>query len=378
VLIVWSLAEAIGGRRKRALLDRHPAVVVDRTRGLQRDRSLSEPQLGLAAAFGLYAIVLLWITLTKPFGGRPFVVATDVLGFLPPYAAAALALHAARKSGANVRTGWALLAAACLAWAIGDTVWTYYEVVLERNPFPSSADIGYLTMLPLIAAGLIVLTSQRRRWANARPALDGVALVLSVVALVWMLVLHPIYAESRATAAEKLVSAAYPVGDLIVIYALVVVMQTRRGQRESAVLTTLLCGMLLFVAADLYFAYLQVNETYSATSIVNVGWPYGFLVIGYAAALESSWPLGTEEREQSSLPPRDWLVPAALFCLQVALMAGAIREGATAVNTPVYVMIIVGAVAVGSRLAINFGLAREIDKHREKVVTWIIDHKDAA
>ncbi len=360
------------------MLDRHPAAVVQKTRSIERAEALSEPQLALAAAFGLYAVVVLWITLTKPLGGRPFLAVTDVLGFLPPYVAAALALMASRRSAEHVRTGWLLLGAGCLAWAIGDTVWGYYEVILERNPFPSVADAGYLAMLPLIAIGLIVLTSQRRSWANARPALDGLALVLALVALVWLLVLHPIYGQSSATATEKVVSAAYPVGDLVVIYALVVAMQRHHGQREGAVLSTLLGGMLLLVAADLYFAYLEVNQTYSATSIVNVGWPYGFLTIGYAAALGTSWPLSMEADEDSTATAGEWWLPAALFAVLVGLAVAASGEENPAISVPMFAMVFIAALALAARLAINFGLAREIDEQRERLISWIVEHKRAA
>ena len=64
--------------------DRNPAAVVHDTRSIERAGALSEPQLGLGVAFGIYAVVLLWLTLTGPFTGRRFLAVTDVLGFLPP------------------------------------------------------------------------------------------------------------------------------------------------------------------------------------------------------------------------------------------------------------------------------------------------------
>jgi hypothetical protein len=355
---------------------REPASVVNTTRFLHRVDLNSEPHLALGALFGAYAVVVLWITLTQPFGGRAFLAVTDVLGILPPLAAGCLALVAGQRSAQRVQIGWRLLGLGCLCWGAGDTVWAAYEVILQQNPFPSLADVGYLSMLPLVAAGLICLTSERRRLAQARPTLDGLALVLSATALVWLFVLHPTYTDSSASALEKVMSAAYPVGDMVVVYALVAAVQRRTGLRDGAVLSTLLGGMLLLVAADLYFAYLTLNDKYSATSIVNVGWPYGFLLIGYAAALGSSWPL--THADESAVAPREWKLPAALFVLLVGLVVAAARQDSPAVSAPLYGMVAIAALAIIARLAINLGLARDIAAQRERLISWILDHKQAA
>jgi hypothetical protein len=356
---------------------REPASVVNTTRFLNRIDLNSEPHLALGALFGAYAVVVLWVTLTHPFGGRTFAAVTDVLGILPPFAAGCLALLAGQRASQVAQLGWRLLGLGCLCWGAGDTVWALYEVILQQNPFPSLADVGYLSMLPFVAAGLICLTSERRRLAQARPTLDGLALVLSATALVWLFVLHPTYTDSSASALEKVISAAYPVGDMVVVYALVVAVQRRSGSRDGAVLSTLLGGMLLLVAADLYFAYLTLNDKYSATSIVNVGWPYGFLLIGYAAALGSSSAL-TYEAEESAVAAREWKLPAALFVLLLGPVVAAAREDSPAISAPLYGMVAIAVLAIVARVAINLGLARDIDAQRERLINWILDHKQAA
>jgi len=356
---------------------REPASVVNTTRFLQRVDLNSEPHLALGVLFGAYAVAVLWITLMHPLGGRTFVAVTDVLGILPPLAAGCVALVAGQRSARQVQTGWRLLGLGCLCWGAGDTVWAVYEVILQQNPFPSLADVGYLSMLPLVAAGLICLTSEQRRLAQARPTLDGLALVLSATALVWLFVLHPTYTDSGASGLEKVMSAAYPVGDMVVVYALVVALQRRTGLRDGAVLSTLLGGMLLLVAADLYFAYLTLNDTYSAISIVNVGWPYGFLFIGYAAALGARWSL-TYDADESTVAPREWRLPLALFVLVVGLAVAAARQDSPAVSAPLYAMVAIAALAIIARLAINLGLAREVEAQRERLISWIVEHKRAA
>jgi len=356
---------------------REPAAVVRSTRFLQVAGLDAEPHLALAAIFGFYAVILLWITLLPPLSGRADLAVSDSLGLLPPFIAGALAIASGQNSAHHTRAGWRLLGLGCLAWGAGDTTWAVYEVILQQNPFPSLADVGYLAMLPLVATGLVFITAERRRLARARPTLDGLALVLSVTALIWLFVLHPTYTNSGASALEKSISSAYPVGDMVVVYALMAAVQRRWGRRDGAVLSTLLCGMLLLVAADLYFAYLTLNDTYSATSIVNVGWPYGFLLIGYAGALGATWPLGYEA-EESEAEPREWRLPGALVVLLIALVVVAARERSAAISAPLYGMVAIAALSIMARLAINLGVAREVEERREQLITWFAEHKRAA
>jgi hypothetical protein len=358
--------------------EKAPLYVVEDTRLEHRRQREIEPQVGLAIAFALYALVFLLVLRWQPFGGRTFLAVTDIQGFLPPLVAAGLAFIAGSAAEQNVRHGWWCIAAGCLLWALGDITWTVYEVVLQRDPFPSLADVGYLAMPPLVALGLVLLTSESRRLAHARPTLDGICFVLSGLALVWVAVLQPTYAQSGATFAQKAISGAYPVGDLVVAYALAVAAQARWGRRDGMVLSALLGGMMLLIVADVGFAYLTLNERYSSTSLVNLGWPCGFLLLGYAAALGATWPLSYEAEDGTTVRPREWRLPVALSIVMAALVALALHEDSWAASGPVYAMVAVSAVCVLVRLAINFGLGREVEAQRERVVAWLIEHKQAA
>ncbi len=43
-----------------------------------------------------------------------------------------------------------------------------------------------------------------------------------------------------------------------------------------------------------------------------------------------------------------------------------------------FAMVCIAALALASRLAINFGVTKEIDQKRERLIAWIVEHKDAA
>src|SRR5215207_1679590 len=64
--------------------------------------------------------------------------------------------------GTEVRRGqrWApvFLGLGILSWALGQTIFTYYEWVLGRPPpLPSIADVGYLRVYPFLLLGILLL-----------------------------------------------------------------------------------------------------------------------------------------------------------------------------------------------------------------------------
>ena len=74
------------------------------------------------------------------------------------FAAAACCFVRARGVRGRVRWAWALIGGSTLSWGLGQLVWTWYESILgDEVPFPSLADVGYLGMIPLTAAGLLML-----------------------------------------------------------------------------------------------------------------------------------------------------------------------------------------------------------------------------
>src|SRR5260370_40556450 len=97
---------------------------------------------------------------------------------LAAFAAAAACSAAALRNRQRTRIAWALIGASALSWGLGQTVWSYFELVRGiQVPFPSLADIGYLSAVPLAVARLLFLPSAPARATYLlRTILDGVLL----------------------------------------------------------------------------------------------------------------------------------------------------------------------------------------------------------
>ncbi|HWS39259.1 MAG TPA: GGDEF domain-containing protein [Actinoplanes sp.] len=200
---------------------------------------------------------------------------------LSALAAAASALVAARRGTGRSRIAWAVLAVGVTGWALGESTWAYYVSVRETTaPFPNVGDFGFLLMIPCTVAALIAFLGVRR--GLLRVMLDGLLIAGSLLVVSWLLVLESVYRAGNLTALAKAVSAAYPLGDvLIAAIALILLPYAEPSRRRSAALVV--GGAVAFSTADLGFAYLNQHASYTCGHPVDSGWVAGFVMFALAA-----------------------------------------------------------------------------------------------
>ena len=118
-------------------------------------------------------------------------------GQLAAAMAASVGCDAARRTTGHRRAPGGGSPPAPAAWAAGQAVWSYYEVVLGREvPFPSLADVGFLLFPLLAAVGLVVWlgTQGDQLAARGRDLLDGAIIACSLLVLSWVTTLGSVVA----------------------------------------------------------------------------------------------------------------------------------------------------------------------------------------
>src|SRR5512146_988974 len=162
-------------------------------------------------------------------------VFSDISAPLVDALACVFLVMAARKSFARSRRmgwAWSAVAAAMLIYMLGDTSWGILEAGFNLAPFPSIADIFYLTyyIAFLLAIHLLVV-----RWqgpiAFTKDSLDlGVVLTAAILGFANFLI-GPIFKYYEgATNLELFILAAYPVGDLVLLAALLLILYNDPNQ----------------------------------------------------------------------------------------------------------------------------------------------------
>jgi hypothetical protein len=138
--------------------------------------------------------------------------------------AGSAARYRAGREQDRVRRFWIWLSASAFAWAAGQIVWSYYELVARRRvPFPSPADFGYLIAVPFAACAIVsLLPEQVPTMARARIAVDSLIVAASSIFAAWFLLLGTLYHSGAGKPfVDQVIGLAYPVGDLT-IFALVI------------------------------------------------------------------------------------------------------------------------------------------------------------
>ena len=257
-------------------------------------------------------------------------------------AAFSCALAAARNTG-RTRFAWSFFAASALSWAIGEVIWTVYQVGFGiAVPFPSAADAGFLLAVPLAVIGVFAFTSAPSRLTTrGETALSGAIVALALLFIAWTFGLGKVYDSSPATPAAQAIGLAYPVGDIIIATVLVVAL--RRARRAEIGRMLLLLGGLAFAAlADSAFAYMTANGSYGALgSVLDAGWVVGYLLI----ALAPLWPARKADHLKAEGPLELWQLALPWAAVLAAAIA-AIDQAATNQNLDRFATVLAGSIGI--------------------------------
>lgn len=246
-----------------------------------------------------------------------------------------LAARAARSVSPLLAACWWLLLASHLLDLIADSLWVYYEVVLHIDPFPSLADLFYIASYPVYLAGILMLVEKggsRTRQVNTW--LDAILVFASSFLFLWVLLLHPLLQSMTAEPSlNQMLNMAYPIGDLLLIIALLVLIYKRSPDTPSTPLLFLAASLLVQIVSDLFFSYQSITDSYISGGWVDIGWVVSYALLGTAAYYQATQKPATIQRpivdsfwRKALLSYRD-LLPyviaiAALLFAQISYSSG--------------------------------------------------------
>ncbi|MGA2925148.1 MAG: EAL domain-containing protein [Solirubrobacteraceae bacterium] len=258
--------------------------------------------LAVIGAGAASALFFLWLALK--LGGAQATTAVDDLGELAAALAAAPACWlAARRESGRIAGGWRLLGASALSWAIGEAIWSWYEVVIGRDvPFPSPADAGFLLSVPLaLAAMSVFFTAPLGLTSRLRAGVDALIVATATLLISWMTVLGPAYGGRTGDLLAQAISLAYPLGDVVIVSAVVIVAGRSRAIQRVP-LAWIGAAMLALAVSDSAFAYLTQAGSYGTSQLIDTGWVVGYLTLALAALKPQDNSRRPRRHERTMLP----------------------------------------------------------------------------
>jgi signal transduction histidine kinase len=290
---------------------------------------------------------------------------SDGVYLVPVALASVLSLRAARRTTGRRRVFWAVLTCSNLLWLAGEVAWSTYVLVLGRSaPFPSIADLFYVSSYALVPVAVLGGFALRPGARTIRSLLDASAVVAAVGLLGWSLLIGPQLAWGMSLATAT--GIAYPLLGVAILMLLVSVGVV--GVRHVP-LSILLVGAAFAVSAltDAAYTYFAVLHSSIDSTWLNIGWQAEAALICVGALVAAS-----REAEPEPRPRRDrglLLVLGGGLAAVVVLTLDA-RDGV--ISTP---SLVLGAYAAGAVMLRLYITWRENDRLAHRLETSLSEEE---
>jgi diguanylate cyclase (GGDEF)-like protein len=228
------------------------------------------------------------------------------LFFIPIDAAAVFTCWRASRRCSVVpplRWFWLLVALAIAGQLAGDATIAAYGVADAEVPYPSLADLFYLSTYPLLLAALWrVPVAPSTRAQRIKLGLDIATVLGAGVMVIWYFVLKQVVSEGGPSALQVVTSTAYPMGDIILVAGLGIVLLRWSPPVLRLSLSLITIGLAMFIVADVGYAYLSFHVGYSAGGLIDTLYVGALALFSLAGASQKTVDLGAAE---SAVPTRE-------------------------------------------------------------------------
>ncbi len=228
---------------------------------------------------------------------------------------AAVCVARARRERVD-REAWVAIGAGMLSWSAGTILWQAQYSGLTRPPYPSDADVLWLLWYPFTAVGLGLLIRARVARFELHRWMDGLVVMLLVLAAAFPLTLHPVEQYFGDYKLAGLVDISYPVLDTLLLGGILGTFGLMAWRPDRAWIL-IAAGCVMITAGDAAFAVQQARGVAEHEAYGFV-WSAGALMIACAA-----WVPAVHRHEHREL--HGWAAVALpLFAqlLAVALQLG--------------------------------------------------------
>lgn len=314
-----------------------------------------------ALSAGIYVVVYsVWIL--HKWTDPAYEILIAGLGYLPLgiFSAICAGYTAIQKQlHHGIRRAWVFIALSIISLSIADIIYTILENTSGVG-FPDIPDIFYLLYYPLAFLGLIIIPSQvydlsqKKTWK-----LDLAIIIVSTTAVLWYLIIAPTAIAGGENWAEIIVAGAYPAMDMLLLVSIVSILFRESEINTRHSLYILGAGLLLYVIADIAYAWLVLQDLYMSGSWVDILWTLSYFVVGLAALRQASPYLIELQPGKRSLT--NWQTSLLPF---VALSAGVILS-LYASSTGDGAGIRTNGLVIGTAISVFLTIIRQIITIRE-------------
>ena len=241
------------------------------------EQSLDYRMLGLIIGLGVCFQLSLLFGLVAPISGE-FDTA-ELIPMITPLIPSIFGFLVARRYwGSQVfgRTYFAL-GLAYLMIFIGEIVWSYYQVVLQEDPYPSIADVFFFAFYPLAIYHLA-----RNSFYFKRKLDISTKIWLTMIPIVIVSVYSYLVLESGGLTFDFYYGLIFVAATSVSLSFAILGASVFRYSVLKTVWLLLVLGIMINSIADVWYYYLEIFGQYDEKHVVNSMWIAGFMIVAYA------------------------------------------------------------------------------------------------
>jgi diguanylate cyclase (GGDEF)-like protein/PAS domain S-box-containing protein len=310
------------------------------------------------AGFLAFGLLLSLLHLgVAPFKGDFYVM--SVIGFSPVVGI----LYAIRLQRPEAKAPWFWMAGGFLLFWLGD-LYTYSYPKITGNdvtPFPSIGDASYIAVYPALMMGLLLLVRRRAARSTDRGGTDAMILTIGLAVPQWIVLMAPNLHIDELSTLAKLVSIAYPFGDVLLLAA--ALRLALDGGKRGMAFHLMASAIVLLLLTDFVYGIKLLHGTYDNQLWLDLGWD-GFYVLWGAAALHPSMKTLDHGR-----PARSVLTRTRLALLAVASFIAPAVEALHHIHSRNWDMLVVtgGSIVLFGLVVVRMaGLMRHQERAMER------------
>jgi diguanylate cyclase (GGDEF)-like protein/PAS domain S-box-containing protein len=172
----------------------------------------------------------------------------------------ALFIRSALAQPGRWRRPWLIIAAGLVVFLLGSMTAALYQVVLGSVPSPSWADVFFLAFYPLILIGLLQFPGAVTTKAEGLGfALDAVAVLFGSGMVIAYVLIVPTLERASGDVMSVLLSAALPLGDVLLVFGLMSLVIRRRSLPRDGSMAALAGALMLLLLSDFIYSYQSIN-----------------------------------------------------------------------------------------------------------------------
>ncbi|WP_414686107.1 diguanylate cyclase domain-containing protein [Mycobacterium sp.] len=268
---------------------------------------------GLAALLVVTSSVFRW---QGRYGTRPVDEAVFALCL---FVAAVCAGYAARFSTGRRRCGWLALVIGLLGWAVGEVLWSVYDVrpEIEHATHPAAAEAVF-SVYPIGAMLSLALLSHLSRHRPRRLVLDGLIVATSLFVISWVFVLDE---QVRVNSGTRLATLIEVFAD-VVLLTTTILMLSRIRSNDLPSRGLLAGGIAAIAAADLAMVFQTGVGSYHLGDLTDLGRVAGFALMALSALTSVHETTSTAESRSEVLSPALLWLPYLPLMLAAAVGLG--------------------------------------------------------